>query len=181
MSGAIAKNYAKALFEVASERGTIDTVEQELARIVEVINSDEDLRKVLMHPHIPLEAKKKLVLQLFDGQLSEMTANFLNLIVDRHREDFLDAIFENFVMLANEARGIAEATVTTAKELSAEELEQLTQKFGKLLNKKLRIKTKVNPEILGGVVVRIGDRLYDGSISGKLARFQQRLKQSQVR
>ncbi|MDE1399021.1 ATP synthase F1 subunit delta, partial [Bacillus licheniformis] len=82
--------------------------------------------------------------------------------------------------LSNEARGIADATVTTAKPLTEAEVQKIAEQFGQKLNKKLRVTTKVDPSIIGGMIVRIGDRLYDGSIKGKLARFTQQIKQAQV-
>jgi F-type H+-transporting ATPase subunit delta len=181
MSGAVARRYATALFEVASERKVVDAVQEELTAVAGIISTNPALQKILEHPHIATSVKNDLLKKLFAEKLNEVTTNFLQLVVNRRREGSLEDVKDHFVELANEAKGVAEATVTTAKELSTEELNQLQEKFGKLLNKTLHVTTQVNPSLFGGVVVRIGDRLFDGSVSGKLARFQQNLKQSQVR
>lgn len=172
---AVGKRYARALFEVAKERGQIDQIEAELNDIVAVVSQNADLEKILMHPHISGQAKKELVKELFYAHVSKETQNLLEVLLENGRESDLAAISAAYVKLANEERGIADAVVTTAKSLSEEEQAQLAEKFGKLINKKLRIQTVVDPSILGGVVVKIGDRLYDGSIKSKLEHFAHQL------
>ncbi len=172
---AVAKRYARALFEVANERGLVDQIETELRSVVDAIEGNAELAKILMHPHIAPDAKKELVSQLFQARVATETLNFLNLLIDNKRESDLAPIVRAYVVLANEARGIADAVVTTAKPLSDEEQTQLAEQFGKILNKTLRVTTVVDPSILGGVVVKIGDRLYDGSIKTKLEHFAHQL------
>lgn len=175
MSGAVAKRYARALFDVAKERGLIDKIEAELNGIVSAINENAELSKILMHPHISAEAKKELVKELFHAHVSAETQNFLDILIENGRESDLAGIASAYVKLANDERGIADAIVTTAKSLSEAEQAELAEKFGKLINKQLRIQTVVDPSILGGVVVKIGDRLYDGSIKSKLEHFAHQL------
>ncbi|CAJ1000932.1 MULTISPECIES: F0F1 ATP synthase subunit delta [Bacillales] len=171
MSGAVSKRYARALFEVASERGKLDQIEADLKAVVEAIEQNADLSKILLHPHIARAAKKSLADDLFKRHVSEETHNFLNVLIDNGREGQLLEVYRSFVRMANEARGIAEATVTSAKPLSDEEQAELAEKLGQKLNKKLRVQTVVDPSILGGIVIKIGDRLYDGSIKTKLEHF----------
>lgn len=101
--------------------------------------------------------------------------NFMNLLIDRHRENELDAILAYYTRLANQERGMEDALVTTVQPLSEEESESLKQHFGKLTDKKIRIQNVVDPSILGGMIVQIGDRLFDGSVAGKLERFKRRV------
>lgn len=171
MSSAVGKRYARALFEVASERGKIDQVEADLGAVVQAVEQNADLSKILLHPHIAAGAKKTLVDDLFKSHISEETHNFLTVLIESGREAQLAQIQQAFVKLANEARGIADAIVTSAKPLSAEEQAELAEKFGQRLNKKLRVQSVVDPSILGGIVIKIGDRLYDGSIKTKLELF----------
>lgn len=172
---AVGKRYARALFEVAKERGQIDSIEAELNDIVNAVNENGELNKILMHPHISIDAKKELVKELFYAHIAQETQNLLEIVLENGRESDLNAIASAYVQLANEDRGIADAVVTTAKSLTEEEQAQLAEQFGKLINKKLRIQTVVDPSILGGVVVKIGDRLYDGSIKSKLEHFAHQL------
>ena len=175
MSGAVAKRYARALFEVAKERGLIDKVEVELKNVVEVVNQNAELTKILMHPHVAAEAKKDLIKDLFQSHVTDETLNFIGVLIDNGRESDLPSMSAAYVGLANEERGIADAIVTTAKPLEQAEQDRLAEQFGKLINKTLRIQTVVDPSIMGGVVVKIGDRLYDGSIKRKLEHFAHQL------
>ncbi len=171
MSAAVAKRYARALFEVSSERGKIDQIEQELNAVIDAVNQNEELSKILLHPHVSAAAKKELATELFQAHVSEEMMNFLSVVIENGRESDLSNILTGYVQLANETRGIADAIVTSAKPLTDEEQAALADKFGKMLNKKLRIQTVVDASILGGIVVKIGDRLYDGSIKTKLEHF----------
>jgi F-type H+-transporting ATPase subunit delta len=175
MSAGVAKRYARALFEVAKERGMIDKIEAELNDIVSAINGNAELNKIMLHPHISAEAKKELAKELFHAHITAETQNFLDILIENGRESDLTGIASAYVKLANEERGIADAIVTTAKPLSEAEQAELAEKFGKLINKQLRIQTVIDPSILGGVVVKIGDRLYDGSIKSKLEHFAHQL------
>ncbi|MFD2368439.1 F0F1 ATP synthase subunit delta [Brevibacillus sp. GCM10020057] len=173
MSSAVGKRYARALFDVASERGKIDQVEADLGAIVQAVEQNADLSKIMLHPHIAADAKLKLADELFKSHVGEESYNFLSLLIEKGREAALADIYRSFVKLANDARGIAEATVTSAKPLTDEEQAELAEKFGQTLNKKLRLTAVVDPSILGGIVIKIGDRLYDGSLKTKLETFAQ--------
>ncbi|WCN38060.1 F0F1 ATP synthase subunit delta [Aneurinibacillus uraniidurans] len=177
---AVAKRYARALFEVASENQTIDTTETELNQITDIIAQDAEFRAILTHPKITAAEKTDMLNTLFAGKVSETTLVFLGLVINRGREESFSDIAQNFTELANEVRGYADAIVTTAKSLTEEEAQAIAAQFGAKLNKKLRVTTKVDPSIIGGMMVRIGDRMYDGSIKGKLSRFTQQIKQAQV-
>ncbi|USG65409.1 F0F1 ATP synthase subunit delta [Brevibacillus ruminantium] len=171
MSGGVGKRYARALFEVASERGKIDQVEADLGAVVQAVEQNADLSKILLHPHIAAGAKQSLVDDLFKSHISEEVHNFLTVLIENGREAQVALIHQAFVKLANEARGIADAVVTSAHPLSAEEQAELADKFGQRLNKKLRVTNVVDASILGGIVIQIGDRLYDGSMKTKLELF----------
>jgi F-type H+-transporting ATPase subunit delta len=177
---AVSKRYARALFEVASDNQTIEATETELVDIASIIEQNEELKLLLTHPKISSEDKKQMMNELFAGNVSEATMNFINLILERGREESLLDIVKDFTQFANEARGIVDAVVTTAKPLGEQEINELAKEFGQKLNKTLRVTTEIDPSIIGGVIVRIGDRLYDGSIKGRLARFTQQIKQAQV-
>ncbi|MGE5701116.1 MAG: F0F1 ATP synthase subunit delta [Clostridia bacterium] len=175
MSSGVAKRYARALFEVAKERGLIDQIETETKSIVAAVNENTELSKILTHKQIAPESKKQLVSDLFGKNVAVETLNFLNLLIENDRESALADIVASYVVIANGERGIADAIVTTAKPLNDEEQAVLASEFGKKVNKTLRVQTVVDPTILGGVVVRIGDRLYDGSIKRKLEQFAHQL------
>ncbi|MBO8172010.1 MAG: F0F1 ATP synthase subunit delta [Bacillaceae bacterium] len=178
MSRVVASRYAKGLLEVAQEHNVLDEVEQQLSQISSIIANEPELKQVLNHPQVEITEKKKLIATLFEKEIKEELLNFLYLLVDRRREMFIDEISDEFTRLANEARGIADATIISAKPLSEQQQQDIAKRFGKELNKTLRVENQVDPSIIGGLVIRIGDRLYDGSVAGKLQQFQQELKHS---
>ncbi|WP_248929371.1 F0F1 ATP synthase subunit delta [Paenibacillus hamazuiensis] len=176
----VAKRYARALFEVAKERNAVSQVEEELRAVSAAFDSNRDLQKLVQHPGIDVDVKKGLLKQLFENNVSDMVYNTLQLLVDRGREDILGALKLYFTDIANEALGQANATVYTPFELSETELSQIKDQFGKITGKTIRVDSVIDKSLLGGIQVRIGDRLYDGSLSGKLQRIQKVLNQSQA-
>ncbi|MBA4495958.1 F0F1 ATP synthase subunit delta [Paenactinomyces guangxiensis] len=180
MSGSVvAKRYAKAMFEVAMEKNLLDQVETELTQIVETFSASPELMEWFSHPNTDSAQKKELFSTLFK-ELNEITQNLLFLLADRHREGYIGEIAAEYKELANEARGVAEAIVTSATPLTEEDKQQLTEVFQQMVGKTIHINNVVDSDILGGVIVQIGDRLYDGSLKTKLVRFQERLKGSRV-
>lgn len=174
----VAKRYAKALFEVARERGKVAEVERELRAVVEAIGQTPDYAKLLVHPNIDASVKASMLKQAFEGKVSEEVMNTLQLLVQRGRESILNDLAEHFSQIANDALGQAQAKVYTPFPLTAEESERIAAKFGAITGKTIRVENVVDPSLLGGFQVRIGDRLYDGSLSGKLQRLQKVLNQA---
>ncbi|MCO7125617.1 F0F1 ATP synthase subunit delta [Sporolactobacillus shoreicorticis] len=176
MSEIVANRYAKALFEVAEERGEVDVIESQLHSVAEGLYEHEDLRRVLMHPQVSSDNKKELVKKLFEKQAGVEVLNLLRLLIDRKREAIIDDVLEAYTHMANEKRGILDVTITTATALDEQEKQDLAERLGTALNKKLSIHAHVDEAIIGGILLRIGDRLFDGSVAGKLAGFKQEIK-----
>jgi F-type H+-transporting ATPase subunit delta len=181
LNGAISRRYAKALFELALANNAVDTLEKELKDIVATLRQSPDLKRILFHPQIQADEKKALINKIFTGQISSTALNFIEFIVEKRREEYLKNIVDRFVVLANEHRNIVEAQVTTAVELSAEEVKELTDRLGKYTGKNVQMTTTVDAAIMGGVIVRIGDTVIDGSIVNKLNSLKQTLKHIQVK
>jgi F-type H+-transporting ATPase subunit delta len=175
----VAKRYAKALFEVASEHGALDQVQKDLDRVVETFSAAPELVDWLNHPATDAEKKKEMFSRIFEG-LHRYTLNLLYILADRRREAIVPEIVAEYKRLADEHRGVAEAVVTTAFPLSEEDRKALVKAFELIVGKKIRVTEKVDSDILGGVLVQVGDRLYDGSLRTKLIRFQERLKGNRV-
>ncbi len=183
MRGPVAGRYAAALYDIASEekvlpkyKGMVDTVEDELKAVSEIIKENTDLQKLLYHPQITPAAKKELLDQLFKGKISVITNNFLALLVDRRRETYFESIVEEYVSLANAGRNIVASSVSSAVELSDKEKGELNQILVKLTGQKIKTAYVVDPSLIGGIVVRIGDKIIDGSIKTRLAALKERLK-----
>jgi F-type H+-transporting ATPase subunit delta len=170
----VAKRYGKALFEVAQGKNLLTDVENDLQLIAESIENSSFIVDWLSHPAVQLEQKKAVFQDSFPN-IQPVTKNFLFLLIDERREGELASIATEYHFLAFEAAGLAEAVVTTAFPMTSNEKEELVNTFEPIVDKKLVLEEQVDPDILGGVIVQVGDRLYDGSLRTKLLRFQERL------
>lgn len=172
----VAKRYASALFQIAKQDNAISDVEQQLKLVVKAIEGDKEIGKFLSSPNIDSSRKVSLLKNALADRVSVTVLNTLELLIARGRQSALGAVYDAYTKVAGEALGQAHATVYTAKLLSAEELSNVQVKFGAIAGKKIIAEQILKPELLGGVQVRIGDRLYDGSLQGKLSRLEQSLK-----
>lgn len=178
--GIAAKRYARALFEAANERGIVDQVNQELETAVKLVTENEEYWKFLEHPGISMEDKLSVLKQSLEKHVSELVLHTLQLLVQRHRQKAIRAVWEHYVKIAGEALGQARAIVSSPAQLSESEIGKIADTFGKLTGKTLQIQQVVEPSLLGGVQVRIGDRVYDGSLKTKLADMEKTIKRSQA-
>lgn len=181
LNGAISRRYAKALFEIALAGNNVDTLEVELKGIVKAIDETADFKRLLFHPQIRPEEKKAMVNQIFAGKISSSALDFINFLVDRRREEYIQEIADKYILLANEYRNIIAAKVTTAVGLSPEEVEQLNARLAKVTGKNVQLTTEIDATIMGGVIVRIGDTIMDGSVANKLNSLKQKLTQIQAK
>jgi F-type H+-transporting ATPase subunit delta len=171
----VAKRYALALFQIAKEQQLLEVVEEELRVVKEVIQYNNDLKAVLKSSKLPI-AKKKEILRTAFASVNGYVLNTLLILIDRHREDEIIEVANQFFELANDEKGLAEADVYSTRELSEAEREAISAVFAPKVGKKsLRIENIVDSELLGGVKLRIGNRIYDGSLRGKLNRLERKL------
>jgi len=172
----VAAAYAGALADVALASGHADALRQEVRSIAELAAGSADLRNFLTSPAIPREGKQ----QLLEGLVKRMGAsqelrNFLFVLVDHHRTSLLAEIANEFERVLHERQGIAEATVTSARELSAAQKQKLAGTLESMTGKKIEAHYAVDPALVGGLVVRIGSTVYDGSVRAQLDQMGARL------
>lgn len=177
LKGAVAGRYSAALYELAEKANTIDQIEAELIAMNQILQEHTDLQKILYHPQITAAAKKELLDQLFKGKISELALNFIQLLVDRRRETFFGDITAEFIAQANAARNIVEARVTTVVSLKDKEKSAFEKLLARLTGKKVQVSYATDPSLIGGVLIRIGDKVIDGTIKTKLAALGDRLMQ----
>jgi F-type H+-transporting ATPase subunit delta len=171
----VAKRYALALFQIAKEQQLLGVVEEELRVVREVMHYNKELSAVLKSSKLSLERKKDVIRASF-GTVSAYVLNTLLILIDRHREDEIVEVANQFFELANEEMGIADAEVYSTRELTDAERDAISATFAAKVGKKsLRIENIVDSELLGGVKLRIGNRIYDGSLRGKLDRLERKL------
>lgn len=176
----VARRYAVALCEIAEERGLLERVEQELGSVVAALQQDPKLRQLLLHQSIEPAAKKQLLAEALGGAVHELTRNFLDLLVEKRRENLLPDIYRAYVRCANEARGVLEVEVRSAVPLTAEQVDEVVQAVQASTGKTIKASAAVDPSLLGGLVVRIGDLVIDGSIATRLRNLKQRLRQARI-
>lgn len=172
----VARRYARALGELAHERGQLEQVEADLALVAETLASDSGFRRVWEHQRIGKHDKRRVLEQLFGGRILPLTMNFLFLLLEKRRETILEAITGEFTALANEVRDVVDVEVRTARALSDEEREALSRRMSEYVGKKIRLIEVTSPELLGGVIARVGDLVMDGSVLTRLRRLQERLR-----
>ncbi|MCQ6274617.1 F0F1 ATP synthase subunit delta [Bacillus sp. V3B] len=172
---AVANRYAFALFQLAKEQKLLNQLEDEIRVVREVVSENKELDAVLKSQKIIMGEKKKLIKQAF-STVNPYLQNTLILLVERHREDQIVHVADQFIELANIERGIADAKVTSVRPLTDEESQAISSVFAAKTGKKsLRIENIVDSNLLGGIKLRIGNRIYDGSLQGKLERMERQL------
>ena len=177
----VAFRYASAMFEHAQESNTLEKIAQDLDLMSQVMQDTNLYNEVFRHPKFSSDEKKRLVKQSFSADVSESSLNLLLLLIDKNREETFVAVVNEFNHLVNEARGVSEATVYSAKPLTGEEEAAIAQIFSAKAGKlKLFINNVVDKDIIGGLKVRIGDRVYDGSVANQLERLHQRMMYGNV-
>ncbi|MGJ7920750.1 F0F1 ATP synthase subunit delta [Neobacillus sp. LXY-4] len=174
-NSAVAKRYALALFQLSKEHQLLDQMETELRVVKEVVTNTPGLIALLKSPKLPKDKKKEILTGAFSS-VNPFVINTIKVMIDRGRADNIAALADQFVELANEERGIAEADVYSIRPLTAVESEALSSSFaGKVGKKSLLINNIVDSNLLGGIKLRIGNRIFDGSLSGKLERLERQL------
>jgi len=168
--------YATALADVALEQGAADPVKKQLEDFGAAYAESAELRSVLSSPAVERIAKHGVIEKLAARLgASRIVRNFLFIVVDNQRTHLLPEILETFETVIRQRQGFAEAEVTSAAELSAPQKAQLQQTLEGLTGKKIQAKYSLDPALLGGALVRIGDTIYDGSVRNRLNQMRAQL------
>jgi len=168
-----AKRYAQAAFELARGKAELDVWERDLSALGEALTTPGGM-PFLTSRQMPEEAKQDFLRRVI-GQPAPLVWNLLRLLSEKNRLGLLPQIIEAFQQLVDEERGIAHARVVTAVPVSGEERAAIARRLSELTGKQVRIETREDPEILGGLVARIGDRLIDGSTKTRLIALKRQL------
>jgi len=168
-----AKRYAQAAFEIAQEQGSIAAWRSDLGDVASVL-AESQAAPVLADGRIPLQQRLAMVERVLD--VSPQARNLAKLLVQKGRSPEARAVSEAFNRMADEAEGIAHARVTTAVELTAAQIAAIERQLGESLGKRVHAVGIVDPAIVGGVVVQVGDRLVDGSVRTRLQRLRRELE-----
>lgn len=177
MNGALAQRYAAALADVALKKNIAQAALRDLESFVQVFSSSSDLKNVLESPAVSEDTKERVVVKIAERMgLHESVRNFVHLIVRHRRTSMLAEIQSAFEIELNARLGIAEAVVTTARELSGPERKDLTAALERRTGKKIEAKFSQDGALLGGAVVRVGSTVFDGSVREQLRRLREQLE-----
>jgi F-type H+-transporting ATPase subunit delta len=172
----VAKRYAEALFELARDKDQVESISAEIRRVQEVITAVPEFTAYLDNFLINGAEKKETVGLVFEGQLSPLVSDFISLLVDKRRESYLGLILTAFIVLVDEAAGIKDTDLYTATALSPEAVKSLTEKLSQATGYTIRLHASVDPQLIAGVKLRIGDRIVDGTLRKQLEMLGDKMK-----
>lgn len=167
-----AGNYAAALLQLAKVEESLDTVDQELKLVSQTLSSHLKLKEALTS-QISAEKKQALINEIFQGRLSKTTLSFLSLLLTAGKISLLPEIATAYTELLQAVENKVIAEVTTAVPVSSELLNKLETKLVELTGKRVSLRHKVDPTIIGGLVVRVDGKLIDASVKGQLSKLQE--------
>lgn len=173
-SRGVAKRYAQAVFGLAEETKSHDQWLADLSRLANAID-DPTVGEFFKSPNVSLERKRAAIAALLPGDDHALVRNVANMMADRHRIDSAPLMYEVYRDLVLESRGVAIANVTTAFDLTPVEEQQIRAGLKNIVGREVELRTAVDPNIIGGMVARIGDRLVDGSVVTQLNRLRQQI------
>ena len=178
MRGTVAAlKYAKGLFIAAKELGKLEEFGKELKELGELLEQMPDVLAALQNPIYPPDLKMEILNEILKVvQVSPEVERFLKLLVERRRIHFIKEIVAKYQQLLDEELGIARGQVISAFEIGEEEKKELESVLKEYLKKEVILETKVDPEIIGGIKVQIGDLVFDGTIKTQLKKFKEIIK-----
>jgi F-type H+-transporting ATPase subunit delta len=173
----IAQVYARALFEVAQERDILDVVREQLGQFAEALDENRDLAVFFFSPYFSTEEKKDGLGRLIEGA-EETFLNFLETLVERHRMPAVFRIRARYEQLWDEANQLLPVQVTTAIALDEATVESIGRRVGEQTGRTVELSSTVDPEILGGLVLRVGNFILDASLRNRLNQLRKQLAQA---
>ena len=179
MNTAVAKRYGQALLQIGQEKNCIDQYQEELKMVVDTIDTNAELKGILISQTDSSDKKKEIVKQLFASQVDKNVLNLLNVVIDKNREEFLAAIYDAFCAYADEVRNIAYADVVSAYPLTEDQETALSAQLAKMSGKTVKLNVSVDESLLAGMIVTFGDKVYDGTVGARLAGMKNKLHEVQ--
>lgn len=159
------RRYAVALYKIAKEKNKVSQVISELKEVCEIIEGNEQLKEVLEHPQISSGEKKDFINKIFKGNIDEDLLNFMNLLIEKDRIANLRSKFNQLEAIMLEENNTVKATVKTCVKLSKEQCTKLIEKLEKQYNKKIILEEVIDTSIIGGVYLKIGNEVIDGTLA----------------
>lgn len=176
MTSSVVRKYARSLAEVALEKKSSDRVNSDLRLFKEVYDSQEELRTVLNSPALPLEVKRRILIEILNKTKADISVrNFLLILLDRNRLRQIDDLIEAYQVVLDENAGLVRIEVSSPRNLDPQVLDRLKTIMGKITGKKVQLAFGIDKSLIGGIKVQVGSRIYDGTIKTRLEELGRRL------
>jgi F-type H+-transporting ATPase subunit delta len=169
-----ARRYAEAAFQLATRDGTFDTWVADLALVNQLVG-DERVARVIGNPSVPRADREATIDRLFAKRVSPLVLNLVRLLDQRGRLTLLPAVAMELTRLLDAMRGVVAATVTSAAPLEKDEVAEIAARIESMTGQTVKLATAVDPSLIGGLTVRVGDRMIDASVRGRLERLRDQL------
>lgn len=174
----VARRYATALYKEADDTGVLEDMDDNVLMLRESLESTDELARFFKSPVIPKEKKESVIQSLLDDRVEGLLVRFLLLLVHKDRETMTKEVLDAYQALRDEQRGIIDAHVSVARPLSDEDRETLVDTLEEQTGKSVRLHLQEKPDLVGGLVIRIGDHVFDGSVRNQLSNLHDRLRES---
>jgi F-type H+-transporting ATPase subunit delta len=171
----IAGRYARALFDMAKQNNRLDEQLTELLTVRQTMRDHSQLSRAIQSPTVPSVVKKSILAQVLENRIKSTTLHFCYVLVDKNREVYLGLIIACYEELLREERGQVEVIVQSASALDDGLVRQVEQRMLEYTGKKVDLKFEVVPSLIGGLLIRIGDTVIDGSVRHQLTQIHERL------
>ncbi len=162
------RRYALAVYQLGEEKGKVEEYISEIQQVVDVIKSNEEFQSIIKHPQINTVRKKEIFIKIFKGRLSEDILSYLLLLIDKDRILYLEEKLDEMKKIHLEKNNTIIAIVKSVIPLQDSQIEKLRDKLSKQYNKKIIIQTEIDTRILGGLYIRVGGDVIDGTLRIKL-------------
>ena len=173
----LAGRYANALFELAIDNDAVDQVAQDLADLNAMLSESEDLSKLVLSPVIAREEQGRAMTAVMDAaKISDLTKKFIGVVAQNRRLFELEGMISGFQALLSEHKGEVSAEVTSAKALTQKQVDSLTASLKEAIGSDVAVEQKVDPAVLGGMIVKVGSRMVDSTLRTKLQHLQLAMK-----
>lgn len=171
----VANRYALALYKAANEQGVVEAIQQELVELKKAFETNREIEEILQTPRLSNAKKKDIMGLLLDGA-HQLVKNAVFVLLDKKRIDEIKNFVDEYISIANDAAGIADATVYSTYPLTDSEKANISVNFAQMIGKQsLRIDNIIDKSLIGGIRVQIGNQIIDSSLSGKLNRLKKDL------
>ncbi len=177
----LAIRYSEAVFLAASDKKLLDKVEADFTQLAGIIQANKNIRNLLISKVVPKRIKAKFWDGIIaDNKFNELTINFLKTLISNNRLDTLPKIIDSYHSKLRESKGILTAHITTAKTLDKSEISKIANDLKVVFGKEIEVKTKVRERIIGGIIVRVGSKMIDCSLSNKISKIKQLMQSVRI-